>query len=292
MPHSSRQRAGFETEFAIITALDEEYSAVRRALQGEIVTSISDIPFKHSVCGLQLRDGTVYGDILQPQDTGRVEAAILAGYILSRKKYKYILLVGIAGGFAGAKSRYNNHPLSLGDIIFASEIIDSEFQKITDLGPVSRDRKVSLTSGEISGYLDYSRSQYFERLSLTNGFHDGRKFHIHIGTVISGSKVIASSKTHKELLGRFGGVSVPLAVEMEGIAVAVARFRLNPSAGFAMIRGISDLADENKGIDEVNWRKIACQHAAETAVDYIQYIAKREGWGSRSKVKRNESGGF
>ncbi|CDZ68319.1 MTA/SAH nucleosidase [Neorhizobium galegae bv. orientalis] len=275
-PHS-RMKPGDEFKFAIITALDEEFSAVRRALPGGMVKTISDIPFKSAVCSFTSDDTVIHGEMFQPHDTGRVEAAVLAGYIFARRRYKYVLLVGVAGGFATGKSQFSNNPISLGDVVFASEIIDAEFQKITQYGPEYRDRRANIPNGVVNQYIDYIKLVNSQKLSHTNGFHDGRRYNLHVGSVISGSKIVASKQAQKEIAGRAQGI-LPAAVEMEGIAVAIANFRLNPGSGFAMIRGISDFADENKNVDEVNWRKVACQHAAETAVDFLMYVAKDNNW--------------
>jgi len=272
-----RPKRNEDFKFAIITALDEEFSAVRRALAGGMVKTISDIPFKSAVCSFTLDDTVIHGEIFQPPDTGRVEAAVLSGYIFAKRRYKYVLLVGVAGGFASGKSQYSNNQISLGDVVFASEIIDAEFQKITQYGPEYRDRRVRIQSGVVSQYLDYIKLVNSQKLSHSNGFHDGRRYNVHIGSVISGSKIVASKQAQREIAGRAQGI-LPAAVEMEGIAVAIANVRLNPDSGFAMIRGISDFADENKNTDELNWRKIACQHAAETAVDFLTFVAKENSW--------------
>lgn len=60
-------------------------------------------------------------------------------------------------------------------------------------------------------------------------------------------------------------------VEMEAGGVASAAFQQNRARDFFMVRGVSDLADENKNNLETKvWREYACAVAAAYAVGMLK----------------------
>jgi len=273
-------------DFAIVAALDEEFSAVRRNMSS-VVSNFSDIPFKHYHCLLDLeQDGPLEGLILQPHDTGRVEASVLTSYVLSRFQVRVLGLCGVAGGFKKmvASSKLNIE-FGLGDVVFADTLVDTEFQKISAGGLESRDRVFHIDPNIVRSFADFwdERDASFSRpLPLTVSTE--HRPEAHIGPLVSGSKVVASTRDSQGIGYRalsIGAHSVPLAVEMEGIGVAVAAWRLGYKDKFFMVKGISDFANEQKSHDEVIWRHKACHNSAVTALEFIRYLAARKNWRRR-----------
>jgi nucleoside phosphorylase len=270
-------------DFAIIATLDEEFSAVRRNMS--VVTKrFNDIPFKHYDCALERQNRPpLAGLVFQPHDTGRVEASVLTTYLLSHFQFGIVVLCGVAGGLKQLHTgNPNGSQFRLGDVVFANAIIDIEFQKISSEGLEYRDRVFDVEHKLVELF-----KQFWEEkdvgmggpLSLAiNGVHQPQA---HIGSVVSGSKIIASASDH-ESLGQFavrdGMHSAPLAVEMEGIGTAVAMSRLGHRDRFFMIRAISDFANKEKSKDENIWRHKACYNAALIAVEFIKFLSIRLDW--------------
>jgi nucleoside phosphorylase len=104
---------------------------------------------------------------------------------------------------------------------------------------------------------------------------------LHMGAIMSGNEVLAydSERTAiAERAARAHAIGFPLCVEMEGAGLAACAERLGASDRLFMVRGISDYADDNKSIDELQWRRPACENAAFFGVEFIKYFALQEDW--------------
>jgi nucleoside phosphorylase len=275
-------------DFAIIATLDEEFSAVRRNMSAVSKTH-NDIPFKYYDCTLeQEKFDPLEGLVFQPHDSGRVESSILTTYILSRFQIRLLILCGIAGGLKSISQRQlrSKSDSNLGDVVFAHTLVDTEFKKISSVGVEYRDRVF-----HVSGQLVDLFTDFWDERNLSIGrplalaIKGTHRVEAHIGMVVSGNKVVASTKDQESIGRRANNVGVdssPLAVEMEGIGVAVAAWRFGYKDKFFMIRGISDFANENKGSDEAIWRHKACNNAALTTVEFLRFLSTRRNWSRHS----------
>ena len=249
-----------QVDFAIVTPLEEERRAMLAKLpQAEVIRAGKhDARVYHSI-ELPVSRGTtkssysiVVSDLI---NMGRVDAAIVAKDLVQRWSPRYILLVGIAGGFERAG-------VNVGDVLIADQIVDPEQQKLTSDGP-----EIRWSSHLVDPCLLVAAKQlspdHWQPASGRPVHGTSRR---HIGTVCTGDKVRADdslngyAKTWPRLIG----------VEMEAGGVASAAFQSVPAPGFFMVRGVSDLADKRKDASQTrSWRNYACDIAAQYAATLL-----------------------
>ncbi|MGD0118465.1 MAG: hypothetical protein ABSD30_10395, partial [Candidatus Binatus sp.] len=128
---------GRDTDFLIVTALEEETEALIQRLQNvrKLPPEQDDVRVYYSVAvPTTLSDGRKgsYSVILIPLlGMGRLEAATATSDAIRKWKPRYVLVVGIAGGVA-------KNGVHLGDLVVADQIVDYELQKIKESGPEVR----------------------------------------------------------------------------------------------------------------------------------------------------------
>lgn len=190
---------------------------------------------------------------------GRVQAGLATADAIRRWHPRYILLVGIAGGMA-------IRSVKVGDILISDQIVDYESQKITSKGPEVR-WDVSRADPRLLDAYNNFRSESWQELIRTKRPRQGKP-NQHKGPIASGDKVIAFG----EILAKYCDIWPKLiGVEMEAAGVATAAFQSTDKPGFFMVRGVSDLADENKGSTNVEkWRLYACDVAASFTIALLK----------------------
>jgi nucleoside phosphorylase/tetratricopeptide (TPR) repeat protein len=243
-------------DFVIITALEEERNAVLGKLQGyqKLPSSVADIRVYFSADLPITSPGgpaITYRVIVLLSGVGRVNAAAATGDAIRRWNPRYVILVGIAGGVA-------EKGVELGDVLIADQIVDYELQKQTPEGTDIR-WEVHRPDPRL---LEAARSLADEewQTSIAVDRPDGEIPKRHIGLIASGDKVIA----FKDALTQYRATwSKLIGVEMEAGGAAAAAFQASSQPGFLVVRGVSDLADAEKGSPEVEkWRSNACDVAA------------------------------
>lgn len=251
-------------DFLIITPLPDERNAVLEKLtaaklppDGKDIRVYfgADLPFASPE-----GHDTSYKIIVTPLlGMGRIEAANATGDAIRRWQPRYILLVGIAGGYAKQGVR-------LGDVLISEQIADYELQKKTRAGDQIRwsvHRVDPQLLGATQNILDQS---WMDRLSVKRP-RRGRP-QIRFGPICTGDKVIAANglaEQHMDVWKKLIGV------EMESGGVASAAFQAVTRPGFFMIRGVSDLADSQKDSPTVQrWRAYACDVAASFTIGLLQ----------------------
>lgn len=179
--------------------------------------------------------------VLPAGSAGRISAALTTYEYLSeavKVPPSLFLVLGMAGGFAAAG-------VKRGDVVVATSIVDLSERKIFGAADGARQ----------------ARAQTFEvdqRVVRAVNDDVGHNFALHFGAIASGDEVVASAAYADLLRGEHH--SKPIAVEMEaGGVAAAARWGARPAIPFGVIRGISDLADEQKEDDE--YRSIAMERA-------------------------------
>ena len=190
---------------------------------------------------------------------GRVQATTATVDAIRRWHPRYVVLIGIAGGVA-AKG------VSLGDILVADQIVDYELQKLTPKGPDIRWEVHRADPRLVGSALNFTDETWQE--SITAERPDDGSPRRHMGPIASGDKVIAFGAAlakYRETWSKLIGV------EMEAGGVAAAAFQAAERPGFFMVRGVSDLADEQKSSPEVEkWRQYACDVAASYAIALLR----------------------
>ncbi|HUB14000.1 MAG TPA: hypothetical protein VMB34_18770 [Acetobacteraceae bacterium] len=275
-------------DYLIVMPLDEEFAYVRQVIE----------PF----FGRKLRSETIgnelYGKVAIATESGEESAVLLSvgrmteGPVQSAVETAIrtwqpaaVIMVGIAGSLDADGVR-------LGDVIVPSRIFGYTEAKVSAKGgrkqvtyrPTGHPLGCELSTVARAVNLDYCKAwrrgcrkagladpKLKPKLLAANG-KSGPKLHIHSNDCLaSGNAVIASKAAVKELLEVFGrGIGSTLrAVEMEakGLCEALQKAANAPPA--LIVRGISDLADENKARLEKKakdgWRRYAAQNAARFA---------------------------
>lgn len=267
-------------DVAIITILEEEYSAVYQLLKRPRgVTGSTEMGNQHSwVIGeIDAPDFDVpYTVVLAMSPRpGNSAAVIVTKNTLQTFDPRCVLVVGIAGGLGD---------LRLGDVVVADRICAYEYGKIeSQFFP--RDDLDSPTDASIfsaAKTLAGRHPRWFSELGQpgTTGHHAPR---IVIGHVASGDKVVddPTNDFFASVVRSRPGV---LAIEMEGAgaATAVQDVRdMQRGATFGMIRGISDLPHQGGGAfgqrsksvqsqTRDSWKASASAAAAAAAVQLIR----------------------
>lgn len=248
------------TDFVIITALQEELEALLDKLPSaqRLPPTDEDVRVYYQAdLPIAFSDGAIgaYRLVLMSLlGMERVQAANATNDAIRQWHPRYVLLVGIAGGIAEAK-------VKRGDVLISEQIVDYELQKLTVGGeqirwePYRADPRL----------LEAARHQgknWFRLIQKKRPQRGTSKFII--GPVATGDKVVAI----KDVLEHYRSDWPKLiGIEMEAGGVASAAFQSARQPGFLMIRGVSDLADENK---DDTWRQYACHAAAAYAIALLK----------------------
>ena len=240
----------------IISALDEEQHGLVEAMQG---------PAKLIHGMRSYTSGKIAGidAVCVLSRIGKVAAATTATMLVEKFGVTHILFTGVAGaGDAGVK---------VGDIVVA----DSLLQYDIDASPLFPKYQVPLT-----GLSHFATDQVLSNL-VANAAHrfletevahaSGHQPRLHRGLIASGDQFI-SSAAHIHALG----AALPglLAVEMEGAAVAQVCFELG--VPFAVIRTISDNANEDAALDFMAFVKnVASRYAFHIVTRFCNDVKAR-----------------
>jgi nucleoside phosphorylase len=253
-------------DFVIVTALPEERDAVLARLPGarQLPPTVQDIRVYFSADLPVTSPGGVSGSykvvVASLVNMGRVEAAHTTGDAIRRWRPRYVLLVGIAGGVSANGVR-------LGDLLLSDQVVDYELQQLTDRGPQVR-WQVHRADPRLLGFVTTLKEADWLPLVQTPPPGEGSPT-LHRGPIATGDKVVAN-----QLLKKYRRRDVwpkLIGVEMEAGGVAGAAFQAAQPPGFFMIRGVSDLADPDKGSPHVEaWRRYACDIAASYAVSLLR----------------------
>lgn len=260
---SSRvQRMPTPVDFAILAALPEEFDALRgyisdlRQLEKD---GSSSFTFYTGTIATKRADGDVYSVVLgMAQHQGPEEAGLLANALLRRWSPKHVILVGIAGGI--------HDVTDLGDIVIARAISDSTWGRIEDSGRTTRWRQLQ-TDRELFDATHHYRETPWQKVAPQRP--DSGVPKCRHGVIVSGGDLVVSKKTVLEYKKE---LSDPIAVEMEGGAIATACHNDPSHPGFIVLKAVSDHCDRparNKR-DKGRWRQYAAHISAAYCVELLR----------------------
>lgn len=246
--------------FVIITALKEEQEALITRLPPvqRLPPTDDDVHVYYRTELPVTLSGGATGSytliLLSIMGMTREKAAIFTTDALHRWHPRYVLLMGIAGGIAAAK-------VARGDVLISEQIVDYEPQKITAEG--EREQRWEVHQGD-PRLLEASRHLGDDwRLMIRKRRPQPGKPATFFGPIATGDKVVDYPAFLSDLLSHWPKL---IGVEMESGGAASAAFQAAKAAGFFMIRGVSELA-ENK--DDA-WRQYACHTAAAYVLALLQ----------------------
>jgi nucleoside phosphorylase/tetratricopeptide (TPR) repeat protein len=265
-----------QADFLIITALDKEAKAVVSRLENHTTARFQERDIRTYHCGtipIQGGDRAYRVVVVLLPSMGELAAANATTDALAHWNPQFVLMVGIAGGFA-------QDDLDLGDVVVADQVVGYEYGKVTDGGIKPRNRVYpasALLLDRVRNFWDESWAQQINVPRPRNAKRAASK--LFVGPIASGNKVIASTKFRNQLTKRWPKL---IAVEMEAEGVYAAVFDRPQIRGTLVIRGISDMADERKG-DE--WQEYAANAAAAFAVAFLKSGPVEVGGGDRRGLR-------
>lgn len=173
----------FTPDFAIITPLEVEYRAVTSLLDDQRPVS-GDLPTTRG------RIGKYTAVVCYPGQPTTSAAADMTRYVVTKWRPRWVVLLGVAGGFLDAGLR-------AGDVVLASRIYGYEYGKVSDKHFQRRDLLDTFTNGTWVAFAEVaSGGPGADREAWAGDFAarrpDGSNLRprIHIGPVASGDKVV------------------------------------------------------------------------------------------------------
>lgn len=203
---------------AVVSAMREELHALHADL---------DEPRIERVAGREFHLGTLHGHaaLLVLSGIGKVAAATTTALLLDRFEVEAILFTGVAGGLATG--------VAVGDVVVADRLLQHDM----DASPIFPRWQVPLTG--ISHFAtDAAWSERLARAASACGHA------VHRGLVVSGDRFVS---TDAESAALRAALPDALAVEMEGAAVAQVCHDFGRA--FAVMRTVSDRADDSAHLD-------------------------------------------
>lgn len=255
-------------DFLIITPLPEECEAVLVALSSnQRPEKAEKTPFDQHIYYpikfpfISAKADEIYRLVVAPlRKMGRIEAASTAASAIRRWRPNYIILVGIAGGTRQAG-------VGLGDIVIADQVVDYEMQKLLPAGPEVR-YEGEPTDRDLLGAAQAMNADW--QLASPLSRPDSSAARVHYGPMLSGDKVVAVEDGVRKYRADWPKM-IGLEMEAAGVLAACKDVPQKKRPGFFMIRGVSDLADENKNREEVKaWRP----YAASAASAFLLHLLK------------------
>ncbi|MCA0050642.1 hypothetical protein LB577_27440 [Mesorhizobium sp. B283B1A] len=192
-------------------------------------------------------------------ETGLAPAAVVSTQMIQTLRPRLLVMLGMCAGFASKGMR-------LLDIIVARETACWQEGKSTDIDETEKfdtrqkirgwsgetgekiERVLEVRAKELAAELQTQKETLaYEKLKQRHSANLSTNLSIRAGLLVSGSSVVASTKTQDEVIRRHPSA---LGLEMEAFSVYTAghtAMGLKPE--FLVIKGVADLADGNKADD-------------------------------------------
>ncbi|HXR38983.1 MAG TPA: TIR domain-containing protein [Terracidiphilus sp.] len=265
-------------DVAFITVLPEEYEAVLRHLERSQPAPAAPGGAANYPSRLGEITSAAYAKpytavLAFAGEAGPVNAANATREIIDRWKPRYVLLVGVAGGFP-------QDGLKKGDVVVSRAIWNYEYGKILDEFQPRMDGTYQADAALVNaaGILAIEFPDWWRNMKVRAPGGKESRPEIKVGAVGSGSKVIDTRDNDfvRVVLEKWPKL---MAVEMEGAGAALEVLRVSGAGrvvGFGMIRGISDMPGESKDLAKAQtaerdqWKKYAADAAACLSVKLVQ----------------------
>ena len=226
-------------DIGIIGAMDIEL---------EELISLLENKESHDFCGLKFNTGTLFGKkiAIVKCGIGKVFAAMAASAMIAKFSPRLIVNTGVGGALSSGL-----RPL---DVVIAQRLVqhDMDTSALGDAkGLVSGINKIYFESDTRVSKILLEAAQ---NLSLS----------ARLGTVASGDKFVAEIKEKEAIISEFSAD----VCEMEGAAIAQVAYVNNTP--FAVVRAISDSADEGSSMDYMEFLPIAAKNSARLTLALIE----------------------
>lgn len=220
-----------KTDIGIIGALSQEVEALIEALESHETETVGAVEFHTGILEGKRVAITHCG-------VGKVFAALCAEAMIIKYYPSLIINTGVGGGIAKG--------ISVGDIVFADKLVQHDMD--------------TSALGDPKGLISGINVVYFETEhrceEIVRKATEDFALNLHIGTVASGDKFVATDAEKVRIRDEFGAALC----EMEGAAIAqVAYVNSTPCC---VIRAVSDSADEGSSMDYQKFLPLAARHSA------------------------------
>ena len=223
----------------IIAAMDSEIAAIKETMTDKATENISGIDFvSGKLCGKNV--------VVAKCGIGKVFAAICAQTMILKYSPTLVINTGVGGTLTDK--------LSIGDIAIATDVVQHDM----DTSPLGD--PVGLVSGinVVHFPADKSALELISASAKSLGVNNAK------GTIASGDQFIASKEKKSYIVENFGAI----ACEMEGAAIGHVSY-VNDTP-FAVIRAISDSADDSSHMDYGEFLKIAAERSFKVVTKFVE----------------------
>lgn len=226
-------------DIGIIGAMDIEL---------EELISLLENKESHDFCGLKFNTGALFGKkiVIVKCGIGKVFAAMAASAMIAKFSPRLIVNTGVGGA------------LSLGlrplDVVIAERLVQHDMD--------------TSALGDAKGLVSGINKIYFEADTRVSKIlleaAQNLSLSARLGTVASGDKFVAERKEKEAIISEFSAD----VCEMEGAAIAQVAYVNNTP--FAVVRAISDSADEGSSMDYMEFLPIAAKNSARLTLALIE----------------------
>jgi len=250
---------------AVLTVLTEELRAVVEVLRRHRDFRSGPLPG-----GSQLYQAAVRTDradlrvvATQALEPGPQSAAAAYRRLRDALHPPVVLLVGVAGGIRS--------DVAVGDVVIGDEIIYYDARRETVATSRRRGKSHSTTPA-----LRHRVNEFFLRYGSTIAVRRGVHVRVFRGPIGSGSAVVTDAGSDiVRFLRRFNEKTLAVETEAGGVGQAFyEEIGSEPASGWLTIRGISDLADRDKGH---GLHQLAADHAAAVMDRLLPMLADPDG---------------
>ena len=223
----------------IIAAMVPEIEKVKAAMTDMETRTVS---------GIEFVSGKLYGKdaVVAKCGIGKVFAALCAQTMILTYSPEYIINIGVGGTLTDK--------LSIGDIAISSDVVQHDMDTSPLGDPVGLVSGINIVHFPASERLTASLAAAADKLGINRL----------IGTVASGDQFIASKERKQFIRESFGAI----ACEMEGAAVGHVCY-VN-SVPFAVLRAISDSADDSSHMDYGEFVLLAAERSFGVISEFIK----------------------
>jgi len=229
----------------IIGAMDSEVGILISKLENkEEIKRGSTVFYRGVLCGKEI--------VIAKCGIGKVCAAVCAQTMIDLFNVDVIINTGVAGGLA--------HGIKVGDVVISDALIQHDF----DLALFGYAKGCLPCSDQSDKGVPTKFLPDKDTVEKLKQAAENIGVHCIGGTIVSGDVFVSDSALKNELISLFGAD----AAEMEGAAIAQAAFL--SGVPFAVVRAISDSADEEATVNFTEFELKAAEVSSNIIIEFLK----------------------
>lgn len=182
--------------------------------------------------------------VVSTSGVGKVNAAITTSMLINKYEPKLIINIGSAGGLLDNQS--------IGDIVIANKLQYHDF----DIGPETK---------EDERFIFYTDEQLMKSLKKVL---DKLPYTVHEGLMVSGDQFILKTNPAFQRIQEVFFEAHCVEMEATSIAHTCSKYGIP----FVVMRSLSDVVAENKGMQFDEYLPIAAENSAIICTEFIKYL--------------------